>query len=356
MPRAAAAKPPRSRSRLAAVVLAVIVVLAVMMVLGSCSGREPRGGSMEDAGGPTDASRSTVAAPRFRIALQFGLAYTPLAVVRMRGLVEDRLPDVEVEWIQLGNAAAIREAMLAGRLDVGFMGIPPFLIGADRGMPWKLFTGLCEAPLALVTRNPALRTLADFTPEHRIAVPQPGSIQHILLSMAAERDLGDPTRFDNQLLTLAHPDAMTALLAGSGVSAHFAPPPYVFEELAAPGAQSVISGAEAFGGPFTFIVGVASGEMAQSGDGLARLEALAGALGEAIGLLASPDASLIADLSGLYGLTPETLRAYLGAPGLRYTLDVQGLDRFAQAMHRFGYLTTPMEEVDTLTLRVVGSP
>ncbi len=54
-------------------------------------------------------------------------------------------------------------------------------------------------------------TCADFSPDDRIALPQPGSIQHILLSMAAEKQLGKHDVFDNQLVTMKHPDGMTAL-------------------------------------------------------------------------------------------------------------------------------------------------
>jgi len=327
----------KAHRTIAASVLAVILVIAV----GGCTRR----------GGDSDLAQAEETQPKsVRIAEQFGLAYAPLTVVRSRGLLEERLPGTEVEWVQLGNAAAIREAMLAGRLDIGFMGIPPFLIGADRGMEWKVFTGLARAPLNLVTINPAVRNLSDIGPQHRIALPQPGSIQHILLSMASQREFGDPTRFDNQLLTLAHPDAMTALLSGAGVTAHFASPPYVYEELAADGAQSILSGNEAFGGPFTFIVGVSAPGFAEESGGETALRELNAVLAESMALIQQEDSTVVAELAGLYGVPDDKLRTYLGNPELVYTSRVEGLRRFLEAMTEFGYLTSPGLSLDNLTL------
>lgn len=286
-----------------------------------------------------------------RIAEQFGLAYAPLTVAREYDLLEHHLPDTDIEWVQLGNASAIREAMLAGRLDVGFMGIPPFLIGADRGMGWKVFTGLSMAPLELVTFDADLASLEDLEPQHRIALPQPGSIQHILLSMAASRRFGDPTRFDNQLVTLAHPDAMTALLAQrdapgsgrSGIAAHFSSPPYVFEELELEGSRSILSGREAFGGEFTFIVGVlAPGfgdtERKQNDGQQGVLAGLAAALAEAMILLETPDSQLLGTLAAAYDVPRETVERYLAHPELVYTGEIVGMETFLAAMIDFGYL------------------
>jgi ABC-type nitrate/sulfonate/bicarbonate transport system substrate-binding protein len=73
---------------------------------------------------------------------------------------------IQIEWVQLGNATAIREAMLARELDFGFMGIPPFLIGLDKGTNWQLIHGLSECPLGLVSFDPNVKSLEDFY-QHR---------------------------------------------------------------------------------------------------------------------------------------------------------------------------------------------
>ena len=62
---------------------------------------------------------------------------------------------------------------------------------------------------------------------------------------------------------MKHPDAMNALLAGREVSAHFASAPYLFLESKEEGVKKILSGREAFGGDFTFIIGVSTEEFYQ---------------------------------------------------------------------------------------------
>jgi len=197
------------------------------------------------------------------VAEQYGLAYAPVQLIKELQLLEELDPDLKVKWKQLSNTTSIRESMLAGEVDAAFMAIPPFLIAKDKGMEWKIISGLSESPLGLMTNRNYINSLADFKAEDKIALPQPGSIQHILLSMAAQRNYGETDKFDNRLLTMNHPDAMNALLAGREVSAHFASPPYLFMESKEEGIKKILSGSEAFGGDFTFIIGVSTEEFYQ---------------------------------------------------------------------------------------------
>lgn len=284
-----------------------------------------------------------------RIAEQHGLAYLPLVIMQVEGLLEEELrrefapdPAPAVEWRRTGNASAIREAMLAGHLDIGFMGIPPYLIGVDRGTGWRVFTGLSEAPLGLVTIREGLRSLDDLQPRDRIALPQPGSIQHILLAMASEDRYGDPRRFDDQLVSMGHPEGLTALLAGRDVAAQFTAPPFLFSALDHPGGQLLLEGRQAFGGSFTFIIGVAAPGWGEK-PGEARLEqAFLRALDQAIDLArevqAGEQQTLFRALSRVYGVEEPVLRRQLDYPGQRYGREVRGFDRFIGSMDRYGYL------------------
>ncbi len=292
-----------------------------------------------------------------RIAEQHGLAYLPLGIMQTQGLLDRELAElnrengrVDIQWIRMGNATAIREAMLANRLDIGFMGIPPFLLGVYRETGWQLFTGLSESPLGLVTLDESKQSLADLNPTDRIALPQPGSIQHILLAMAAERQLSNPKIFDNQLVSMGHPDGLAALLTRREVTAHFTAPPFLFTALEQPGARQLISGEQAFGGPFSFIIGALSPGWT---DSPAHTEALKGfrrALDHSLslaqdmildaqrGAVEESRATLWQEVSAFYNLEPQVLLAHLSEPGFRYSSEILGLDTFIRAMDRFGYL------------------
>lgn len=268
-----------------------------------------------------------------RIADQFGLAYAPLAVVRERGLLEQR--GIEVEWVRLGNASAIREAMSAGRVDVGFMGIPPYLIGRDRGVAWEVFTGLTRAGLGLVSNDARIDSLEAIGRKDRIALPQPGSIQHILLSMASERRLAQADRFDGQLVSMKHPDGLQALKAKADITLLFTAPPYL-QMANEMGFATILTGEEAFGGPFTFIVGVASLTFAT--EQKETLEEIRECLEEAMRWMEAEPKQARALLAKAYGLSEEEIGEYLDAGGLTYELDILGIDRFEAFMRRAGYL------------------
>lgn len=275
------------------------------------------------------------------IAEQWGIAYLPVQIVKEQQLMEKRLPDAEIRWEKMGNAAAIREAMAAGKLDIGFMGIPPFLIGYDRGVEWRIFCGLSEAPLGLVTLNPGIESLEDIGPRDTIALPQPGSIQHILLSMASGRLFGEPKRFDSRLVTLSHPDGMQALLGGREITAHFTSPPYLFEELKREEARLILSGEEAFGGKFSFIVGVGKNDFLEENPEV--LEALTASIEEAFGLLEKNRGEIIQTFSDLYDMDPEVLQSYIDHPGMVFSAEIRGLEDFINFMHESGYVRSTID-------------
>ena len=273
---------------------------------------------------------------RITIAEQYGLAYAPVQLIKELQLLEKEDPNLKVEWKQLSNTTAIRESMLAGEVDAAFMAIPPFLIARDKGMEWKIISGLSESPLALMTNRDYINSLSDFKTADKIALPQPGSIQHILLSMAAQRQFGAADKFDDQLITMNHPDAMNALLAGREVSAHFASPPYLFLESREEGIKRVLSGREAFGGDFTFIIGVSTEEFYQQQS--ETYTHFLKALIEAVDFIEQKPNRAAELLADNYDLSQAEMEEYLSWPGMKYTLEIKGLEKFIAFMSAEGYL------------------
>ena len=276
------------------------------------------------------------------IADQFGLAYAPLEIMKSMDFLEKELLErnagsVEVEWKRMGNTAAIREAMLAGDLDIGFAAIPPFLIGKESGMDWRIISGLSESPVALITSDSSLSSISDLTKDHRIILPQPGSIQHILLSMLAEKELGDARAFDDRLLAMSHPDGVTALVSGKGKELHFTAPPYMQEELAQDGFRILADGEDAFGGPFTFIVGICPERVYERKEVYAAFKA---ALTSSILYMEENPKESIAILMEAYSYDEESLKGYLAEEQMRYTTEVRGIETFASFMSRSGFLKT----------------
>ncbi len=282
---------------------------------------------------------------RIVIAEQFGLAYAPVQIMRLQGLIEKRVPSAEVVYEQLGNTAAIREAMISGHLDIGFGAIPPFLIGVENGMDWRLASGVSQVPVGLVTLDQEKRSISDLREHDKVALPQPGSIQHMLLSMAAERDLGSAGLLDDRMVTMSHPDGFQALAAGA-VTAHFTTPPYIFNELDLEGAHLLLSGTDAFGGDFTFIVGYATEAFHDENGEL--YAAFIEALEEAIDFMSEQPKEAARLLSGVYEIPDETIYEYITADGMVYTPGITGLERFGAFMHEQGYLEEPVPVASSL--------
>jgi len=203
-------------------------------------------------------------APQIRIAQQYGLGYLPLMVMRQYRLIENHaqrhgLGNVRVNWVTFPNGEKMNKALETGFLDIASGGVVPMINAWDRtaeSVRIKGVAALSAMPIYLNTRNPGVKRLADFTDKDRIALPAPGtSYQAVVLQMAAAAEFGRSHAFklDKQTFALRHPDAANALIAGDpNVTAHFASPPFQYQELAQPGIHNVLSSYDVLGGPATF--------------------------------------------------------------------------------------------------------
>ena len=204
-----------------------------------------------------------------RFVLGPSLTFLVLAVMEHDKLVEKHveaagLPVPKVTFTRLSNNDAIRDAVLSGASDIGSTGVPSFLPmwaltkGTTNIMGLAAFNAL---PLVLVTSNPKVKTIADFTEKDRIALPGVlNSTQAIVLQMAAEQlwGPGNHKRLDALTVSRGHPDAFAALTSGSEITAHFAAPPYDRMALAKPGIQRMFSSHDVYGGPGTNGVSLAT--------------------------------------------------------------------------------------------------
>lgn len=281
------------------------------------------------------------------IAMQFGLGYAPIMLLSKLNLVEKYAPDTKVTWLQLGSGAAINEALIAGKADIGSMGVGPYLIGIDKGAPWKMAAALVIQPLGLQVNDPNIQSLKDIKPTDRIALPAPGSIQHMLLAMAAEKELGDAQALDNNLVAMAHPDGAIALMAGeTGITGHFTSPPYIFEELEASNIHQIVEGFDAFGGQFTFLVVVATQKFHDNNPFL--YAAFVQAISEAISYINSNPEKAAELLAPEFGLSVEQTLEYLTWPGTNYTITPYGIIGFAEFMKKAGYIGKVPESYDEI--------
>jgi NitT/TauT family transport system substrate-binding protein len=205
------------------------------------------------------AAPATAEVSELRITKQPSIIYLPLVVMEQNKLLEKHakaagLADVKVSWITFNSGGASTDALLSGSVDLVTSGVSNLLLLWERTKgEVNGVTSVGGLPMLLVTRDPAVKTLKDFTEKDKIAVPTiKVSTQAMVLKMAMEKMYGEAARdkLDAMTVQLGHPDAMIAVVGGtSEVNSHFSAPPYQFTELKAPGVHLVLDSSDVFGGP-----------------------------------------------------------------------------------------------------------
>lgn len=307
--------------RNAAVLLVVLLIIAVLIT----------GCGSDNTAKPSQEKDSKL---KIRIADQFGLVYAPLMLAREKDFFERY--GLEIEWKRFGSGGAAREALASGDIDVACMGIPPFLIGWDKGVPAKIAAGYIVSPVSLVTYKQEIKSIEDFTDDDKIALPSPGSIQHILLSMATKKQLGSAQALDDILVALPHPDGAAALIAQRDVDAHFTTPPYLFEELGLPGYNEILTGPEAFGGKFSFNVALVSTKLYEENP--MAYACFVQGLNDAVAWTERNKEEASELLAEEFNLPAEKLYEYMNWEGMDYTTAMYGLMEFAEFMKESGYI------------------
>jgi len=198
---------------------------------------------------------------QIRIAQQFGIVYLLLNVAQEQKLIEKHAKaagvDAKVEWVQLSGGSAVNDALLAGNIEIAGAGVGPLLTIWDRTKGRQDVKGVASLgnfPYYLVTNNPSVKTIADFTDKDRIALPAVGvSVQSRVLQLASAKLWGDKdfNKLDRISVAVPHPDAAAAIIkGGTEITAHFGNPPFQEQELAGnPQARIVLNSYDVLGGP-----------------------------------------------------------------------------------------------------------
>jgi NitT/TauT family transport system substrate-binding protein len=283
-----------------------------------------------------------------RIAKQPGLSYLPAVIAEKRGLVEKHaraagLTDFKTSWNLLSSGGASNDALFSGNVDMVISGGPNMLIiWAKSNGDVKGVVATGALPMLLVTNNPNVHKLADFTEADKIAVPTiKVGTQPVVLGIAAEKQFGKEgiERFGALQISMSHVDALIALQnKGSGVSAHFSQPPYQNMELKIPGVHTVLNSIEVMGGPCSNGVVYSTTKFHDANPKIMR--AFVAAIQEAIELIAK-DKRAAAEIYlevNKEKLTVDELVEILNQPNMVYSAAPQNLVKAAQYFSRAGFI------------------
>jgi NitT/TauT family transport system substrate-binding protein len=283
------------------------------------------------------------------IAQQPGIGYLNLIIMQEKKLIEKHakaagLGDVKVTWQAISGGSAMTDALNSGKLHIAAGGVAPLIFAwanSQGKQGYKGIASLNTMPLYLNTKNPNVKTVADFTDKDRIALPAVKvSIQAVTLQMAAAQAFGDANwnKLDALTVTMSHPDASKKMLdpANTEITAHFSAPPFQYQQLKNPAIHTVTTSYDVLNGVSSFNVLWASSKFASENPKL--LAAFIAALDEATTFIRS-DRDAAAALYITFSkekTTPKEIVDFLSDPYIEYTLTPKNVWRYSNFMARIG--------------------
>lgn len=284
-----------------------------------------------------------------RIVVPPDLAALSLIIAAHDGLIEKQaqargLPAVTVQWLTPSGGNPL-DQLLKGEADVvATTDLVEFLLAWDErsGTPEEIrgLAGLARMPYQLLSRNPAIQTIRDFSAKDRIAVPAPkASLPAVLLQMAAATEWG-PERHDKlDALTVGRSsdDADNAMHSGKGdINTDFARTPYADDERADPAIHRVMDSYDILG-PHSVGLVVTTAPFRDANPALCA--SLVGALTQA-GEFIKASRGAAAEI---YGTTVkgndipiEELTDMLGDPDMGFSPAPAGIQRLVTFLHQIG--------------------
>jgi NitT/TauT family transport system substrate-binding protein len=281
-----------------------------------------------------------------KAAIQFGLAYLPMIVVEEDKLLDAKankrgLDGAKLTLIRLSGSTAINDALLSGNADMGVMGMPSLLILWEKTKgAYKGLAGMSSFPMVLNTISPDIRSLSDFAAKDRIALPATTSPQAMVLRIAAEKHFGatEYKRLDANMVSMPHPEALAALLAGTEVTAHFTNLPFSAVEAQDKRMKRLLNSHDVLGVRATFVLLVASTKSMATDPKIG--DAMVAALEEGMRrIIAEPRRAAELYLKNEPSkMTVEFVESLIKDPENAFSIEPAGIMAYAQAMNRWGQL------------------
>lgn len=295
---------------------------------------------------PTMADVATV-----RIVVPSDLATLPLAVVAHNHLIEQQaeargLHGLTVQWLT-PNGGNPLDQLLQGQADVvATTDIAGFLLAWDQrtGTPQEIrgLAALAQMPYQLLSRNPAIATIRNFSDKDRIAVPAvKTSLPAVMLEIAAADEWGAAHYDRLDSLTVAEPSdtADSALHSGKGdIDTDFSRMPYADDERADPSIHRVMDSFD-IAGPHSVALLITTSQFRDANPALCA--ALVGAVGDADNFVKGSRgaAAEIYDAAQQNDDLPvEILTDMLGDPDTAFNTAPMGIQRITAFLHQIGRL------------------
>ncbi len=312
------------------------------------------------------ASGARAEASTVRLSHGYGIHYLPLMLIQDRQLLEKHAAKLGIklvtDWRILDGGSSINDAMLAGALDIAGLGAPGFITlwSKAHNVPSSAVVGVAglgKGALWLNTNKPEIKTLRDFGPNDKIAVPGiKTSFAAVVLEMAAAKEFGMAhyDQLDSLTVGLSHPDALIALTSGKGqLSGHVCSPPFSTNELKFPGIHRVFSTAEILG-PITIDVVYAAKRFADANPQI--MAAFVAAMDEATASIAADKPAAADSFLRASGVTMKKAAVIdlLNDPETTFNTAPEGVMQYAKFLGATGSIKTVPAKWSDMFIPLIG--
>lgn len=297
-----------------------------------------------------------------------GVGFLPLLVMEKHQLIEKHareagIPNLKVRWINIGGPAVMNDALLSGSADFITAGPPAFITLWDRtvsSVKIKGVAAMSSMPMYLNTRADHLKKLDDVTEKDKIAVTAiKVSIPSIVMQMYAKQKYGQPARFDKFTVTMTHPDALIALLAGSSaIDADFTSPPFAQREKKDPRVRTIMLSDDVMGGSTTFTMVSTTTKFREQNPKV--YGAVLKAIEEANRMIAADKksaAEILLASTNDKGFPVNEIVDVLSDPHIKFTTTPENVMKYADFMHGIGSIKNrPASWKDMFFPEIHGAP
>lgn len=299
-------------------------------------------------------SAPAMAEEQVKIGIGYGLAFLPAYICEDLKLVEKYAKalhlNVRPSYQRFPGAAAVRDAIASGAIDMGPFGLAPLLMAWDKAKASKdtgrqilAVSGMTTLSLDLLSNRPNVHSIADLRAGDRIAMPTQSSPQMYLLEMQSEKIFGQYDRLRRQVVDLSPVDALTALIDGaSPVTVFFASPPFTQIALKDPHIHQILSSEEVIGGKASFLIMGASRSYIEEHPKVSQV--IDQSMDEAARLIHDDPrraAQIYLTHEPSKALDAADIQAVLKANKEEFGSAVEGVQAFADFLGKHGELKTP---------------
>ncbi len=253
----------------------------------------------------------------------------PFFVAEDKGFFAEEGLNVEVVGPFEAGPAEM-DALAAGQIDIGYVGIAPAVLAAARKVPISVISGVNLEGSGLVT-GASIKSVSELKSK-KIATPTPGSIQYVMLGMLlAANNLGynDIELFPG---TVKPPDMPQSLQTGR-IDGYFVWEPFVAKSVVGGYGKVLVESKEIWPGHPCCVI-VAGGDFARSQDG--TVAAVIRAHRKAIAFIESNPAEAKAIASKWTKLDPAIIENAFQRVKYTYSLNKDDVKKFVDEIINLG--------------------